>query len=57
MGVRFVRMLDAIQIARRRFNRDSWRGYHGNGWRPDRAGWRKLIRNVKWLLEKREYEL
>lgn len=48
-----MKMLDAIRIARWRFNRDSWRGYFGNRWRPDRAGWRKVIRNVKMLCEKR----
>lgn len=47
-----MRVLDAIKIARRRFNRDSWLAYYGNGWRSDYAGWRKVIRNVKMLCEK-----
>lgn len=48
-----MKVLDAAKIARWRFNRDSWRGYLGNGFRPDRRGWRKVIMNVKMLCEKR----
>jgi hypothetical protein len=39
-----TRVLDAIKIARHRFNRDRWRG--------NSRGWRKVVRNVKMMCEK-----
>ena len=48
-----MKILDAIAIAKMRFHRDSFRGYIGNRWRPDRAGWRRLVLNVKRLCEHR----
>lgn len=45
-----MKVLEAAKIAKQRFNRDAWKGYHGNGWRTDRAGWRKIVSNVQKIL-------
>jgi len=52
-----MKTLDAIKIAKWRFDRRRWQAYFGNRWRTDRRGWRQVIRNVKRLCEKRGFTL